>query len=65
MPEQLILVVEDEEAFIDALTVGLAKEGFRVAVALVRASAIRSVRRWSAIANPTTRREEMSMTVAR
>lgn len=33
MPEQLILVVEDEEAFIDALTVGLSKEGFRVAVA--------------------------------
>jgi len=31
--EQLILVVEDEEAFIDALTVGLSKEGFRVAVA--------------------------------
>ncbi len=33
MAEQLILVVEDEEAFIDALTVGLSKEGFRVAVA--------------------------------
>ncbi len=33
MPEQLILVVEDEEAFIDALTVGLSREGFRVAVA--------------------------------
>ncbi|MEZ5164931.1 MAG: response regulator transcription factor [Acidimicrobiales bacterium] len=33
MPEQLILVVEDEEAFIDALTVGLSKEGFRVEVA--------------------------------
>jgi two-component system, OmpR family, response regulator RegX3 len=31
--EQLILVVEDEEAFIDALTVGLTREGFRVAVA--------------------------------
>jgi two-component system response regulator RegX3 len=33
LAEQLILVVEDEEAFIDALTVGLAKEGFRVVVA--------------------------------
>lgn len=33
MAEQLILVVEDEEAFIDALTVGLSREGFRVAVA--------------------------------
>ena len=31
--EQLILVVEDEEAFIDALTVGLNREGFRVEVA--------------------------------
>jgi two-component system, OmpR family, response regulator RegX3 len=30
---QLILVVEDEEAFIDALTVGLIREGFRVEVA--------------------------------
>ncbi|MEL7156618.1 MAG: response regulator transcription factor [Actinomycetota bacterium] len=33
MAEQLVLVVEDEEAFIDALTVGLSKEGFRVEVA--------------------------------
>lgn len=33
MTEQLVLVVEDEEAFIDALTVGLSKEGFRVEVA--------------------------------
>ncbi|MEM9132202.1 MAG: response regulator transcription factor [Actinomycetota bacterium] len=33
MSEQLVLVVEDEEAFIDALTVGLSKEGFRVEVA--------------------------------
>lgn len=33
MSEQLILVVEDEEAFIDALTVGLNREGFRVEVA--------------------------------
>ena len=33
MAEHLVLVVEDEEAFIDALTVGLTKEGFRVEVA--------------------------------
>ncbi|MEM8923254.1 MAG: response regulator transcription factor [Actinomycetota bacterium] len=33
MAEPLVLVVEDEEAFIDALTVGLANEGFRVEVA--------------------------------
>lgn len=33
MAEQLVLVVEDEEAFIDALTVGLTREGFRVEVA--------------------------------
>ncbi|MEM7338315.1 MAG: response regulator transcription factor [Actinomycetota bacterium] len=33
MAEPLVLVVEDEEAFIDALTVGLGKEGFRVEVA--------------------------------
>jgi two-component system response regulator RegX3 len=33
MAEQVVLVVEDEEAFIDALTIGLTKEGFRVEVA--------------------------------
>ncbi len=33
MSEHVVLVVEDEEAFIDALTVGLSKEGFRVEVA--------------------------------
>jgi len=31
--ELTVLVVEDEEAFVDALTVGLAREGFRVRVA--------------------------------
>ena len=31
--EGTILVVEDEEAFVDALTVGLEREGFRVVVA--------------------------------
>ena len=32
-PERTILVVEDEESFVDALTIGLAREGFRVEVA--------------------------------
>jgi DNA-binding response OmpR family regulator len=31
--ETAVLVVEDEESFIDALTVGLRREGFRVQVA--------------------------------
>ena len=33
MPETTILVVEDEDSFIEALTVGLSREGFRVRVA--------------------------------
>ena len=33
MPETTVLVVEDEDSFIDALTVGLSREGFRVRVA--------------------------------
>ena len=33
MGEQTILVVEDEESFVEALTVGLRREGFRVRVA--------------------------------
>jgi len=32
-PAATILVVEDEESFVEALTVGLAREGFRVRVA--------------------------------
>ncbi len=40
MPEQTVLVVEDEEAFIDALTVGLSKEGFRIEVARTGAEAL-------------------------
>ena len=32
-PEATILVVEDEESFVEALTVGLKREGFRVRVA--------------------------------
>lgn len=35
-----VLVVEDEEAFIDALTVGLAREGFEVSVARDGAEAL-------------------------
>ena len=42
MPESTttVLVVEDEESFIDALTVGLAREGFRVQVARDGAQAL-------------------------
>jgi two-component system response regulator RegX3 len=35
-----ILVVEDEDSFIDALTVGLTREGFRVSVARDGAEAL-------------------------
>ena len=40
MAEATVLVVEDEEAFVEALTVGLAREGFRVQVARDGATAI-------------------------
>ncbi len=40
MDELTVLVVEDEEAFIDALSVGLPKEGFRVEVARDGAEAL-------------------------
>lgn len=33
MPEATVLVVEDEESFIEALNIGLVREGFRVQVA--------------------------------
>jgi two-component system response regulator RegX3 len=33
VPDTTVLVVEDEESFVDALTVGLKREGFRVHVA--------------------------------
>ena len=33
MPMQTVLIVEDEESFVDALSVGLKREGFRVEVA--------------------------------
>ena len=39
-PATTVLVVEDEEAFVDALTVGLAREGFRVQVARDGAQAL-------------------------
>ena len=40
MATPTILLVEDEEAFVDALTVGLAREGFRVEVARDGAEAL-------------------------
>ncbi len=40
MEELTVLVVEDEEAFIDALSIGLPKEGFAVAVARDGAEAL-------------------------
>lgn len=39
-PEATVLVVEDEESFVDALTVGLKREGFRVQVARDGAAAL-------------------------
>ncbi len=36
----MVLVVEDESSFVDALTVGLGREGFRVAVAVDGAEAL-------------------------
>ena len=32
-PQPSVLVVEDEDSFVDALTVGLKREGFHVTVA--------------------------------
>ncbi|HEX8770135.1 MAG TPA: response regulator transcription factor [Acidimicrobiales bacterium] len=39
-PSPMVLVVEDEESFVEALTVGLTKEGFRVKVARDGAEAL-------------------------
>lgn len=39
-PTTTVLVVEDEEAFVEALTVGLRREGFEVAVARTGAEAL-------------------------
>jgi len=39
-PTTTILIVEDEDSFIDALTIGLAREGFRVQVARDGAQAL-------------------------
>ena len=40
MSETTVLVVEDEDSFVDALTVGLQREGFRVQVARDGAEAL-------------------------
>ena len=40
VPTSTILVVEDEESFVDALTIGLGREGFRVQVARDGAQAL-------------------------
>jgi len=40
MPTTSVLVVEDEDSFIDALTVGLEREGFTVQVARDGAEAL-------------------------
>jgi two-component system response regulator RegX3 len=40
LPSSTILVVEDEDSFVDALTVGLKREGFRVQVARDGAEAL-------------------------
>lgn len=40
MPEATVLVVEDEESFIEALSIGLVREGFRVQVARDGAEAL-------------------------
>ncbi|HTJ74897.1 MAG TPA: response regulator transcription factor [Acidimicrobiales bacterium] len=39
-PDTTVLVVEDEESFVDALTIGLRREGFRVRVARDGAEAL-------------------------
>ena len=39
-PRTTVFVVEDEESFVEALTVGLAREGFRVEVARDGAEAL-------------------------
>src|SRR5947199_2263035 len=39
-PSPMVLVVEDEESFVEALTIGLKKEGFRVRVARDGAEAL-------------------------
>src|SRR5918997_6274860 len=40
MPDTTVLVVEDEDSFVDALTVGLKREGFRVQIARDGAQAL-------------------------
>src|SRR5690606_24111820 len=40
MPDVTVLVVEDEDSFVEALTIGLKREGFRVKVATDGAEAL-------------------------
>ncbi len=40
MEQPMVLVVEDESSFVDALTVGLGREGFRISVAVDGAEAL-------------------------
>ncbi|MFT3852654.1 MAG: response regulator transcription factor [Ilumatobacteraceae bacterium] len=40
MEQPMVLIVEDESSFVEALTVGLGREGFRVAVAIDGAEAL-------------------------
>ena len=39
-PDPIVLVVEDEDSFVEALTIGLKREGFRVKVARDGAEAL-------------------------
>ena len=44
-PDATVLVVEDEDSFVEALTIGLKREGFRVTVAADGAAALEEFRR--------------------
>ena len=45
MSSQTVLVVEDETSFVEALTLGLRREGFRVEVAVGSALRVRALTR--------------------
>ena len=47
MAQPVVLVVEDESSFVEALTVGLSREGFRVEVAVDGMEALRRFDRCS------------------
>ena len=51
----MVLVVEDEESFVEALTIGLKREGFRVEVAARRVRGARAVRHRPARPRPARR----------